>query len=357
MLSSGLVYPVWPIFLASVGVSAVLTWLLRRTSEKTGLGLSAPRERDVHKQPISRLGGSAISLTFIGVVGAIAWLQPSWLAFIGQRVGGIDRNLFGIMLGVILLTVVGLVDDIRGLSPWPKLAAHFAAGIILAWSMVLVPHVTNPFGSVWNLGWLTYPFVVLWVVLMINVINFLDGLDGLATGVSLIAALVLYFLAIQPDVNQVSMSVLALVLAGGLLGFLPFNFYPAKLFLGDTGAMVIGFLLAVFAIISGGKLATAFLVLGVPILDVVWVVARRLLSRQPIYKADRFHLHHRLLQAGLKQRQAVLVFYTVSAGFGIIALQTQSYGKFIAALVLIGIMIVGGASLVALTTFQTKGKL
>ncbi len=196
------------------------------------------------------------------------------------------------------------------------------------------------------LGGLAFTFVVVWVVFMINVLNWLDGLDGLVGGVSLIATVVLYLLAIKPEVNQLSMSVLAIILAGALVGFLPFNFFPAKIFLGDSGSQVLGFLLAVFAIISGGKLATAFLVLGVPILDVIWVIARRMLSRQPVYKADSFHLHHRLIRAGLTQKQTVVVFYTISAAFGIIALQTQSIGKLVAALVLIGIMIVGGTILV-----------
>ncbi len=342
----------WLLLIGSAILSSVLTYGVRAWSQKKKIGLQVPRERDTHRQPISRLGGLAISLTFLICVVKLIWFTPQALHFVDQTIGGLDRNLFGILAGVVLLTIVGLIDDVRGLSPWPKLGAHVVAGVILAWSTVLVSHVSNPFGAPFDLGWLTYPFVVAWVVVMINVVNFLDGLDGLATGVSLIATLVLFFLAIKPEVNQLSMSVLSLLLSGSLLGFLPFNFSPAKLFLGDTGSQVIGFLLAVFAIISGGKLATAFLVLGVPILDVLWVIGRRVAARQPVYKADRFHLHHRLLQAGLNQRQAVLVFYTISAAFGIIALQTQSYGKFIAALVLIAIMVIGGAGLVAYTALR-----
>jgi UDP-N-acetylmuramyl pentapeptide phosphotransferase/UDP-N-acetylglucosamine-1-phosphate transferase len=189
---------------------------------------------------------------------------------------------------------------------------------------------------------------------MINVINFLDGLDGLASGISLIATIILYFLAIKPEVNQMSMSVLAIVLAGALIGFLPFNFYPAKVFLGDSGSQVLGFLLATFAIISGGKLATAFLVLGVPILDVVWVIARRVLAHKPVYQADRFHLHHRLLEAGLQHRGAVLLLYTISAAFGLIALETQTLGKLIAAIVLTAIMVLGGIVLVTLAARKVK---
>lgn len=338
----------WQFFGLSLIASAFLTWAVRRFVLATKVGLSVPRARDVHRAPVPRLGGVAVALTFLIVTMGIAFIAPAELRFTPDTVWGLDRNLLGILIGVSVLAVVGIIDDIRGLSPLTKLVMHFIVGGILAASFVLVPYVTNPFGGQINLGVLSYLFVVLWVVLMINVINWLDGLDGLASGVSLIATLILYFLAIKPEVNQLSMSLMAVVLAGTLAGFLPFNFFPAKIFLGDSGSQVIGFLLAVFAIISGGKLATAFLVLGVPILDVVWVILRRLAARKPVYQADGFHLHHRLLRAGLSQKQAVLVFYTLSAAFGIVALQTGSYGKFLAALALIAIMILGGALLVLL---------
>ena len=228
------------------------------------------------------------------------------------------------------------------------------AGALLAASTVLVPYLSNPFGAPIQLGVWTYAFVIFWIVGLINVINFLDGLDGLAGGISLIATTVLYLLAIKPEIAQSSMSVLAIILIGALAGFLPFNFSPAKIFLGDSGSQVLGFLLAVFAIISGAKLATAFLVLGVPILDVAWVIARRILEHKPVYQADRYHLHHRLLRAGLSQKQAVLLLYTVSAAFGIVALQTHTYGKFIAVLVLVAIVVVGGGVVVAVGNGQER---
>jgi UDP-GlcNAc:undecaprenyl-phosphate GlcNAc-1-phosphate transferase len=347
--------PAWhgALFLVTALLSALLTLGVRRYVLKTKLSLSEPRERDVHRSAVPRLGGIAVTLSFLFVVVGITIVSPGSLHFIDTTIVGLDRNLFGILAGVLILLIVGIQDDIRGLSPLTKLLFHFLAGIILAWSLVLVAHITNPLGGKILLGNFTYIFVVLWVVGMINVINWLDGLDGLASGISLIATLALYLLAIKPEVNQLSMSVLAIVLAGSLVGFLPFNFYPAKIFLGDSGSQVLGFLLAVFAIISGGKLATAFLVLGVPILDVVWVIARRILSRKPIYQADRYHLHHRLLRAGLNQKQAVILLYALSAGFGIIALQTQSFGKLVALGVLVGIMVLGGGMLVLLDTLRT----
>lgn len=340
----------WLLFVLAFLLSIGLTYFVRRFAMAHKLAMSEPRERDVHKKPTPRIGGLAVGLSFLLVVLGVYVVAPDRLTFYPQEILGIDRNLLGILLGVLLLLGVGAVDDIKGMSPALKLAFHFVAGIILAASFVLVPHITNPFGGKLELGLLAPLFVVLWVVFVINAINWLDGLDGLASGVSLIATLVLYLLAIKPEVNQVSMSVLAIILAGALAGFLPYNFFPAKIFLGDTGSQMLGFLLAVFSIISGGKLATAFLVLGVPMLDVIWVILRRLAARQPVYKADRYHLHHRLLRAGLSQRQAVLLLYTLSAAFGIVALQTQSLGKFVAAVTLVGIVLVGGAVLVVMSS-------
>ncbi len=341
------------IFFGTAALSAFLTLLVRKIVLKSGKGVAIPRDRDVHTKPIPRLGGVAVTLAFLVATIFIYTLWPQSLTLQGGEFLGLDRNLLGVIAGVVLLMVVGAVDDVRGIAPWLKLGFHGVAGILLASSLVLVPFITNPFGGIIELGAWTYPVVVLWVVLMINAVNWLDGLDGLASGVSLIASLVLFLLALKPEVSQPSIALLSFVLAGALAGFLPFNFFPAKIFLGDSGSQVLGYLLAVFAIISGGKLATAFLVLGVPILDTIWVIVRRFLAHQPIYKADRKHLHHRLLRVGFNQRQAVTLMYTLSAAFGIIALQTQAMGKLIALLVVLGIMVIGGAILVAVDAVKT----
>lgn len=348
--------PTWhlAIFVFAAAVTALLTVAVRRFVLKRNLGIVEPRERDVHTSPIPRLGGVAVTISFLVTTLLVVAFSPEKLHFISSSVWGIDRNLVGILAGVVILLLVGIIDDIKGMNPLVKLAFHLLAGVILASSLVLITHVTNPLGGQIRLGSLAYVFVVLWVVFMINVINWLDGLDGLAGGITFISTVILYLLAVKPEVNQLSMSVLAIILAGSLAGFLPFNVFPAKIFLGDSGSQVLGFLLAVFAIISGGKLATAFLVLGVPILDVLWVMARRLWARQPVYKADRYHLHHRLLAAGLNQRQAVILLYTVSAVFGTIALQTQSMGKLYAAIILIATMIIGGLILVGVAAWRAK---
>lgn len=344
------------LFLVSAIISGVLTLLIRRFVLKTGLGLSAVRERDVHTTPVPRLGGVAVTVTFLLVVVVLYWLAPDQLVFVQEKVLGSDKNLIGIIAGVILLLLVGIFDDIFSLSAWKKLVFHFVAGFLLAASGVLIHHITNPFGGEILLGAAAPFLVVLWVVFMINAINWIDGLDGLASGVSLIATIILFLLAIKPEVNQLSMAVLAVILAGSLAGFLPFNFHKAKIFLGDSGSQVLGFLLATFAIISGGKLATAFLILGVPLLDTIWVIARRVLTGKAPYHADRLHIHHRLLKAGLSQREAVTLLYAISAAFGIVALNTESLGKFVAAMILIGIMIVGGLALAFLPKLRGNQK-
>lgn len=342
------------IALGAACLAAGLTMVLKGFAVDRGLAMGQPRERDVHIKPIPRLGGLAVTISFLITVGAVSLIVPGSLDFVAYTIVGLDANLFGILAGVILLLVVGAVDDVKGVNPWIKLGFHVAAGVILAGSGVLIHHLTNPFGGQILLGAGAFLFVVAWVVFVINAVNWLDGLDGLASGISLIATVILYFLAVRPDVNQLSMSVLAIILGGALLGFLPFNFWPAKIFLGDSGSQVLGFLLATFAIISGGKLATAVLILGVPLLDTLWVIGRRLFTGQPVYKADRLHIHHRLLSAGLSQRQAVMSLYVIAAMFGTIALNTRSLGKLMAGLLLLTMMALGGAALAWVTKQQNN---
>jgi UDP-N-acetylmuramyl pentapeptide phosphotransferase/UDP-N-acetylglucosamine-1-phosphate transferase len=172
----------------------------------------------------------------------------------------------------------------------------------------------------------------------VNTINFLDGLDGLAGGVSGIAFFVLFFLSLTPTVLQPETAFLCIILAGCALGFLPYNFHPAKIFMGDSGSYFLGFMLAVLAIIAGGKIATALLVLGFPILDAFWVILRRILSFHSPFIADKKHLHHRLLEVGLSQRQAVGLIYFLSLCFGAVALFLQTGKQKSIALLVLGMV-------------------
>jgi UDP-GlcNAc:undecaprenyl-phosphate/decaprenyl-phosphate GlcNAc-1-phosphate transferase len=311
---------------------AGLTPLIRRFALAHGIVDHPSEERKIHRVPVAYLGGAAIFAAF--AITALL-LEP------------MSRQFAALLLGCGVLVVVGVIDDIRGLSPWVKLVWQFvAAGIALAGG-IGITEITNPFGGVIKLDeWGRTEVIVgdfqfhitpianalslLWMVGLANTINFLDGLDGLAAGVSGIAAVVMFALSVGPHVDQPATALLAIILAGAAFGFLPQNFFPAKIFMGDSGAYFLGLVLAMLAVYSGAKLATALLVLGVPIVDSLWVVTRRLMHRTSPFQADRRHFHHLLLDAGLSQRQAVLTLYAIVAAFGGLALIMSSFSKLLA---------------------------
>ncbi|HEY6077014.1 MAG TPA: MraY family glycosyltransferase, partial [Gaiella sp.] len=242
-----------------------------------------PGDRRLNKRPIPRLGGLAI---FLGI------LVPS-LAFLS-----LDGEMRGIVLGAAVACVVGAVDDFRGLDPLPKLAGQIAAASIPLAFGVWIDHFTFPFIGVVDLSpWVGMPLTVVWIVAVMNMVNFLDGMDGLAAGVCGIAGLTYAILALS--LGKPDPAILSAIVAGACLGFLRHNFFPARIFMGDSGALCLGFILAAVSI--QGLLKTAstvvlllpLLVLAVPIIDTSFVVARRLKHSRPIYAADRSHLHHR----------------------------------------------------------------
>lgn len=266
------------------------------------------------------------------------------------------------MLGGAILAILGAIDDVRGLSAYTRLAWQFIAAVVVLCGGIGIIAITNPLGGTFDLTWgrtaidvaglhfhvtpIANLFSILWIVGMVNVVNFLDGLDGLASGVSAISALVIFGLAISPAVNQPLVALLAIILAGSALGFLPFNFYPAKIFMGDSGAYFLGLTLALLAIYSGGKLATIGLVLGFTIIDAIWAAVRRIHRRKSPFAADREHLHHLLIGAGLSQRRAVLSLYVLAAVFGATALFTHGITKLIALIILFAVVVVLIASLI-----------
>jgi UDP-N-acetylmuramyl pentapeptide phosphotransferase/UDP-N-acetylglucosamine-1-phosphate transferase len=267
-------------------------------------------------------------------------------AFEGSRV------LF-MLAGAGIITLVMAVDDVRGLRPVTRLIWQTGAALLvivpsLLWpggpnliessgtmeppstqhydqgAGVLALTVQNPFGGSIELPLvIAVIFTVIWLVGMTNTINWIDGLDGLAAGVSVVACGVLFWIT-GFVVGQWTLAYLPLILGAAILGFLPFNIYPARIFMGDSGAMFLGFTLAVIAIIGGAKLAAALLVLGVPILDAIYLVIYRLYRGQSPMSPDRGHLHHRLLDLGFSQQQVVLIFYLLSASFGVLGLLLPS---------------------------------
>src|SRR5574340_227749 len=272
-----------------------------------------PDARRLNRRPIPRLGGLAI---FLGiVVPALAFLDVS-------------GEIRGVLLGAAVATVVGAVDDFRGLSPPVKLAGQVVAASLPPMFGVWVDHFTFPFlGAVDLPAWFGVPLSIVWIVAVMNMVNFLDGLDGLAAGVCAIAGSTYAILALS--LGKVDPAILCAIVAGACLGFLRHNFFPARIFMGDAGALCLGFILAAVSI--EGLLTTAstvvlvlpLLVLAVPILDTSFVVARRLKHNQPIYEADRSHLHHRFLAIGYSQRRAAVTMWLWCASLAGAALATR----------------------------------
>jgi len=322
------------VFGIAASVTAVLTPLVRYGSIR--FGIFAPMgERKLHTRPISQLGGIAI---FVGFVVA---LVASWVfTGSGSSMPRDEYELLRLMLllvGATMLWVVSLIDDIWDLPAAPRLAWQFLCALVAVgpylWEQqlygsddqargIIFTAFNNPLGAQINFHnwspWLAIVVTLVWIVGMTNTLNWIDGLDGLAAGVTFIAAMILAIHTFR--LHQFTVALLPLALAGACCGFLPYNFHPARIFMGDSGAMVLGYILAIASIIGGAKLASALLVLGVPILDAVWMVGYRRYVGGRSMGADRRHLHHRLLDLGLSQRQVVALYYAVSAGFGGIAL-------------------------------------
>jgi len=327
-----------PLVVAAI-ITCGLTFSVKALAEKFGI-FDNPSPRKIHHKPIPRLGGVAIVIAFLLVTIGYSLASPRF-HFGLEKIFIFDQKMVGVWLGALVLLVLGIIDDIRGVKPLFKLFWHIVAASLVVIFGLSISYIRLPFGehleltnAIWNFQVFHTNFqiipwsnllTVFWIVLLINTMNFLDGLDGLASGISTIAALVLFFLSLS--LAQPASALLSIIFAGCILGFVPWNFNPAKIFMGDSGSMFLGFMLGVLSVISGGKVATAFLVLGIPVLDVGWVAIRRIISGQSPFQADKYHLHHRLITAGLTQRQAVLMLYLVSAIFGIVAIFSQTEGK------------------------------
>lgn len=300
-------------FMTAVLISFLLTPLVKKLAEKVG-AMDVPKDsRRVHKIPTPRLGGLAIYFSF--VISVVAF-------------GLVDKRLFGVLLGATMIVIMGYFDDIKPLSAKVKLFIQILAAILVISYGIKIDAVTNPFyfineGKRITLGMWSYPITVLWIVGVTNAINLIDGLDGLAAGVSTIASATLFIVALFT--NQPAIAMLTLVLAGATAGFLPYNFNPAKIFMGDTGALFLGFMLSVISVMGVLKSAAALAILvpvfaiGFPIFDTLFAMVRRVANGKSMMEPDKGHLHHRLLDKGLSQKQAVLTLYSISTVLGISA--------------------------------------
>ena len=316
-----------------------LTPLVSRLALRFGFVDVPGKPKQVHRVPVPRLGGLALFLPFLLAV-SVSLLLPV------EREDPLELlRLAGLLIGSGLVFAVGVWDDKRELGPFPQFAVQFVAAAVAIYCGITIPEIANPFGGMISFALpVTLALTLFWLLGMMNTVNWLDGLDGLAGGVTVIASVLLFVHSYR--LGQYSVSLLPLALAGCVLGFLPFNFHPARVFMGTSGALFLGFALGSMAIMGGAKMATALLVMGIPILDVAWQIINRLRLGHSPFLGDRGHLHHRLLDLGLSQRRVVLIFYLLCAAFGALALILASGLQKL--LALLGMLIVAFIVLVAL---------
>lgn len=338
--------------IAAFLLSALCTPVVRSVSRRLNM-LDHPDtapERKIHTKPTPLLGGVAVYFAFAVIIGVVLIIKPTLL------LGGylLPKHLIGVLLGGALLMIGGFLDDKKQRKPAQQIVWPILATLVILASGIGIGYISNPLGNAFRLDLWSIPlfhfrdlpysiilpadlFAFVWLLGAMYTTKFLDGLDGLVSGITTIGMLILFALSLTQTVGQPETALVAVIAAGAFLGFLLFNFHPARIFLGEGGSLFAGFLLGTLAIISGGKIATALLILGIPVLDVLWVILRRLfVERRSAATGDRKHLHHRLLEMGLSHRQTVLLLYILTAVFGSATLLVHGTMKF---LVLIGLAV------------------
>ena len=309
-------------FLLAMFVSYVLTPYIKKLAFKIG-AIDKPDNRKVHKKIMPRLGGLAIYIAFMA--GTVASLEMTW-------------DIIGILLGGTVIVAIGILDDKYQLPAKVKLLGQIAAACVLVLFDIRIEWINNPFGGYYYLDLLSIPLTIFWVISFTNVVNLIDGLDGLAAGVSAIASVTVILVSVQMGYYHVA--VMTAALAGGIVGFIRYNFNPATIFMGDTGSMFIGYMLAAISVYGAVKTAATValivpaIALGLPIMDTAFAIMRRYSNGKPIFQPDKGHLHHRLLAMGMNQKQAVLLMYAITAALGIAAVLWAEFDGFYAALII-----------------------
>ena len=327
-------------FLAAALLALLATPLIRRVVHDLRI-LDHPDSRKQHDSPLPRAGGLAPAFAFLLVGGGLVVFRDAIPGMPGLR-GVTQDNILGLFGGAVLATVIGVLDDRFDLRARWQFAGQLGLAVLAITTGITIANVGDPFGpgKIQLPVLLAIPITVVWVVGMINSLNFIDGLDGLSTGIALIASVTLGILSLTTQVNEPLVAVLCFALAGGLLGFLRWNFHPAVIFQGTAGVMFMGYALAVLSILGEAKVVVALLVLAVPIIDTFWVIVRRLSSGRSPFSPDRGHIHHRLLDLGLSHRATVLLILGVCATLGLMSLLVSSATgvfAFIVALVVFGV--------------------
>ncbi len=286
----------------TAAISYCLTPLLIWVSPYIG-AMDKPNIRKVHKEPVSVIGGLALLISFL--IG-IKIAQP------------IEEEIVPLVIGAILINLLGLIDDIFDLKPIIKLIGQILISLVVVYHGITIDLITLPFGVIIQFGVLSVPVTILWIVAVTNAINLVDGLDGLASGVSMIALGTIGLIAIFQC--NIFILMISSVLIGSLLGFIRYNFYPAKIFLGDNGALTLGFIIGVLSLLGFKNiklisLLFPIIILGVPFIDMVFAMIRRYLKGQPVMQADKSHLHHKLLDHGYSHPQTVILIYSIALLF------------------------------------------
>ncbi|HEC02790.1 MAG TPA: undecaprenyl/decaprenyl-phosphate alpha-N-acetylglucosaminyl 1-phosphate transferase, partial [Phycisphaerales bacterium] len=314
------------VYLGAAVLAIMTTPIVIRIAKRLNI-LDAPDVRKVHSKPIPRIGGVAIFVSMMALTLPVLFLQNP----IGDSFRLVQSKIVALLVAAGFVFIVGLVDDIRGLPVRAKFLAQLVAALVVCHAGIRIPGVTVTESLVINFGWLSWPITILWIVGISNAINLIDGLDGLAAGICAATCGVIVILSFYfgPPV----MTVMMLSLMGALTGFLFYNFSPAKIFMGDSGSLFLGFIIASSSVLCAAKaetlvgLALPTLTLGIPIFDTLLSMLRRFLERRSMFAPDRSHFHHQLLALGFRQRHAVMIAYAVTllaAGLGMFMLVTRN---------------------------------
>ncbi len=331
--------------LAGLAAAAVAAFAMTPLTAAFARRIGAVDRPAAHRwshRAIPRSGGLAVATAYVAV-GAAAVAVNEWVAEVPRLTipPSVLLVLFG---GVSAAALLGFLDDRFELRAAHQLAGQVGLGLLAVLGGISITAANNPFGA----GQIHFDqpfaavFAVLWITGLINSLNFVDGLDGLSAGIALIASVTLALISLTTTIDQPFVALLCAVLAGALLGFLPWNFHPARVYIGTTGVWAVGYALGVLAILGTAKIVVALLVLGVPVIDTFWIIVRRLRQRRSPFSSDRTHLHHRLLDLGLTHRAAVLLVYSMCAVLALLGLVLTGTDQFYAFL---GILLAGGVGL------------